>query len=52
MHVAPALDPAAITVLELVIDGRTAQVRARLPVSWWPRSDAHIIAAERAPERQ
>jgi hypothetical protein len=34
-HVVPAINPAAATALELVIDSQMAQVRARLPVTWW-----------------
>ncbi len=35
MRVVPAINPATATTLELLVDGRAARIRARLPVTWW-----------------
>jgi hypothetical protein len=38
MHVVPTINPATAHVLELLVDGHAAQIRARLPVTWWSPS--------------
>lgn len=35
MHVVPAINPATATALQLLVDGQSARIHARLPVTWW-----------------
>jgi hypothetical protein len=35
MHVVPAINPDTATSVQLLVDGQAAQIRARLPVTWW-----------------